>query len=143
MIRIYKYLVVSALFALLCSCEADYKPNDLFGNWHENTGDSISLSLNEDMTFIEVIKPHVSRTINRNSDSTMVLTGKWSIEKPLSPECCWNLTLEYQTHNSTGQVINEEHQLSIDGLHLMNHNFKIFILDWDWGRDDGYALERQ
>ena len=103
MIRIYKYLVVSALFALLCSCEADYKPNDLFGNWHENTGDSISLSLNEDMTFIEVIKPHVSRTINRNSDSTMVLTGKWSIEKPLSPECCWNLNLEYQTHNSTGQ----------------------------------------
>ena len=143
MIRIYKYLLVSALIALLCSCEADYKPNDLFGNWHENTGDSISLSLNEDMTFIEVIKPHVSRTINRNSDSTMVLTGKWSIEKPLSPECCWNLNLEYQTHNSTGQVFNEEHQLSIDGLHLMNHNFKIFILDWDWGRDNGYVLERQ
>ena len=111
MVRIYKYLVVSALIALLCSCEADYKPDDLFGDWHENTGDSISLSLH--------------------------------IEKPLSPECCWNLNLEYQTHNSTGQVINEEHQLSIDGLHLMNHNFKIFILDWDWGRDNGYVLERQ
>ena len=66
MVRIYKYLVVSALIALLCSCEADYKPNDLFGDWHENSGDSISLSLHEDMTFIEVIKPHVSRTINRN-----------------------------------------------------------------------------
>ena len=30
MVRIYKYLVVSALIALLCSCEADYKPDDLF-----------------------------------------------------------------------------------------------------------------
>ena len=38
MVRIYKYLVVSALIALLCSCEADYKPDDLFGDWHENTG---------------------------------------------------------------------------------------------------------
>ena len=47
MIRIYKYLLVSALIALLCSCEADYKPDDLFGDWHENTGDSISLSLHK------------------------------------------------------------------------------------------------
>lgn len=137
-----KRVIVSILFLVMfISCKNNYILSDIVGEWHETTGDSIVIVLNADSSFVETILPHTSNTINENSDSILVLSGKWFLERDYQETAfgtdyySWSIRT---TYNDPRSHLNSSDVFEIYNMYLYDE-----LLYWYDGMANFFIFEKR